>query len=100
MPESISASTGMRMAGHGRRQVLVAWSVVTAICAVSAALGFALLDGASGNTVGLIQAFAGGAVLTMLADTMMPEAFERGGRAVGLFTVLGFAVAYLLTTLE
>jgi ZIP family zinc transporter len=36
----------------------------------------------------------------MLADTMMPEAFNRGGRAVGLLTVLGFALAYLLSTLD
>ena len=43
--------------------------------------------------------FAAGAVLTMLADTMFPEAFEHGGRAAGLLTTLGFAVAYLLSTL-
>lgn len=45
----------------------------------------------------IVQAFAGGAILTMLADTMMPEAFESGGDAVGLATVLGFAVAFLLS---
>jgi zinc transporter, ZIP family len=67
---------------------------------LAAALGYGVLSGASGNAVGLVQAFAGGAVLTMLADTMMPEAFARGGRAVGLVTVLGFALAYLLSTLE
>ena len=49
---------------------------------------------------GFIQAFAAGAVLTMLADTMMPEAFENGGRVVGLMTSLGFALAFLLSTLE
>jgi ZIP family zinc transporter len=100
LPESLSSSTGMRMAGHSPRHVIATWFVVVAICGISAALGFGLLDGASGNTVGLIQAFAGGAVLTMLADTMMPEAFEHGGRAVGLFTVFGFALAYLLSTLD
>ena len=45
-------------------------------------------------------AFAGGAILTMLADTMMPEAFEHGGKAVGLLTTLGFGVAFALTMLE
>ena len=45
-------------------------------------------------------AFAGGAILTMLADTMMPEAFEHGGRAVGLFTTVGFAVAFAVSALE
>lgn len=45
-------------------------------------------------------AFAGGAVLTMLADTMMPEAFQHGGRLVGLFTTFGFGLAFLISSLE
>ena len=44
-------------------------------------------------------AFAGGAILTMLADTMMPEAFEHGGKLVGVFT-LGFALAFAISALE
>ena len=100
IPEALSSATGMRRAGHGPLNILTVWLAVVAVSGLSAALGYGLLDGASGNTIGLIQAFAGGAVLTMLADTMMPEAFEDGGDAVGLVTVLGFALAYLLSTLE
>ncbi len=48
---------------------------------------------------GLAQAFAGGAVLTMLADAMMPEAYEHGGRLAGLMTVVGFSVAATLSVL-
>ena len=43
------------------------------------------------------QAFAAGAMLTMLADAMMPEAFEHGGKLVGLLTVMGFLVAAMLS---
>ena len=100
LPEALSSTTGMRMTGQSSGRVLTTWAVVVVVSAISAALGYGLLDGASGNAVGLIQAFAGGAVLTMLVDTMIPEAFARGHRAVGLFTVLGFALAYLLSTLE
>jgi zinc transporter ZupT len=50
--------------------------------------------------VAFVQSFAGGALLTMLADTMMPEAFKYGGKQVGLFTTLGFALAFLITTIE
>jgi zinc transporter, ZIP family len=100
LPEALSSTTGMRMAGQRSGRVLTTWAVVVVVSAISAALGYGLLDGASGNLVGLIQAFAGGAVLTMLVDTMIPEAFARGHRAVGLVTVLGFALAYLLSTLE
>jgi ZIP family zinc transporter len=98
LPESISSSSGMRAAGSTTRHVLVTWGWVVLASAIAAAAGFGLLQDASGNTVALIDAFAGGAVLTMLSDTMMPEAFQDGGRAVGLLTVLGFAAAYLLTT--
>ena len=44
-----------------------------------------------------VQSFAAGAILTMLADTMFPEAFETGGDEVGLATALGFAAAFLLS---
>jgi ZIP family zinc transporter len=99
LPEGLSSSTGLRRAGHSRRWVLGVWTIVTLVCAVSAAAGYGLLDGASGNTVGLINAFAAGAVLTQLSDVMFPEALRHGGRAAGLATTLGFAVAFLLTTL-
>jgi ZIP family zinc transporter len=99
-PESLSSATGMRQSGRSAGGVIWTWVVVLLLSTLSAALGYGLLDGASGNLVGGIQAFAAGAVLTMLADTMMPEAFEFGGKAVGLVTVLGFALAYLLSTLE
>jgi ZIP family zinc transporter len=100
VPESLSAATGLRSAGHSTRYVLGLWTAVAAVSAVAAALGFALLGDASGGTVAVIQAFAAGAILTMLADTMMPEAFEHGGSTVGLVTVLGFSLAFWLSTLE
>jgi zinc transporter, ZIP family len=100
VPESLSAATGLTKAGHSARYVIGLWSAVMVVSAVSAGLGYALLGDASGNVVAAIQAFAAGAILTMLADTMMPEAFEHGGAAVGLVTVLGFALAFFLSTLE
>jgi len=100
VPESLSAATGMEKAGHSRKYVLGLWAGVTAISGVSSLAGFALLGGAPPDAIGTIQAFAGGAILTMLADTMMPEAFEHGGSWVGLLTVLGFALSFVVSTLE
>jgi zinc transporter, ZIP family len=100
MPESISSSTNMRAAGAGTRHILVVWIGIVLVSGVAAAAGYGLLEGATDEWIGLIQAFAGGAVITMLADTMMPEAFKEGGRQVGLLTALGFALAYLLSTLD
>jgi len=100
LPESMSSSSGMRASGASTWHVLGTWTWVVLASAIAAGAGYGLLQNASGNTIALIQAFAGGAVLTMLADTMMPEAFRHGGRAVGLLTVLGFSLAYLLTLVE
>jgi ZIP family zinc transporter len=100
MPEAIASSRGMRHEGMGSAHVLLTWLTVVAISGIAAAAGYGLLEGASGDTVALLQAFAGGAVLTMLVDTMIPEAQKYGGRVAGLATVLGFALAYLLSTLD
>ena len=90
-----AAETAARLTETIRRDGTTAVALVSAL---AAAIGYATLDGASPNLLGGIQAFAAGAILTMLADTMIPEATENGGAAVGLVTVLGFALAFLLST--
>jgi ZIP family zinc transporter len=99
VPEGLSSAAGSKNAGKSLAAVLVQWSGIVAMSAIAAALGYTLLDGASDNLIAWTQAFAGGAVLCMLADTMMPQAFEDYDRrpAVGLVTVLGFATAFLLS---
>jgi ZIP family zinc transporter len=97
LPEGFASGTGMK--DRGLPHVVAVWSLVVLVCAASAGAGYFLLDGASGNWVGGVQAFAAGAVLTMLVDTMVPEALKEGGKPAGLVTVLGFALAFLLSTL-
>jgi ZIP family zinc transporter len=100
VPESLSAATGLRQTMSGRK-ILALWVGVALVSALAAGLGYGALGGASDNLVAAIQAFAAGAILTMLADTMMPEAFEAENRSpwTGAVTTLGFALAALLTTL-
>jgi ZIP family zinc transporter len=100
VPESLSAAVGLRKAGHSVGYVLGLWGGVMLVSGLAAAAGYGLLGGLGEDPIATIQAFAAGAILTMLADTMMPESFEHGGPAAGLVTVLGFALAFLLTTLE
>lgn len=97
VPESLSAAVGLRKAGHSVRWILGLWLGVAVLSAVAAAAGYALLGGASPAHISLVQAFAAGAILTMLADTMMPEAFEDAGNSVGLITSIGFICAFLLS---
>jgi ZIP family zinc transporter len=100
VPESLSAATGLRKAGHSDRWIVGLWTAVAIVSALAAAAGYALLGDASPAVVGFIQSFAAGAILTMLADTMMPESFKHGGNVVGLVTLLGFALAFLLSTTQ
>jgi zinc transporter, ZIP family len=100
LPESIAATSGLAKSGWPARRIMGLWAGVALVSALAAVAGYALLDGAGPGTLAFVLAFAGGAVLTMLADTMMPEAFEHGGRLTGVVTTLGFALAFGLTMFD
>lgn len=99
LPEAMSATSGLVKSGTPRRSIMLLWLATTAVSGVAAWLGWYVLGGADAGAVGFVQAFAAGALLTMLADTMIPEAYEFGGPSTGLMTVLGFSVAFGLSTL-
>ncbi|HEX6246399.1 MAG TPA: ZIP family zinc transporter [Nocardioidaceae bacterium] len=96
LPEAWSASAGMKSAGHRTAAILRLWLLVTAASTLAAALGYGLLGGATPFAIAVTQAFAAGAILTMLADTMVPEAVEHAGPLVGLVAALGFTAAFLI----
>jgi ZIP family zinc transporter len=100
LPEAIAATTGLAQAGWAKSRIIGLWILVMTVCGLASLGGYVLLDTASPRTIAFVLAFAGGAILTMLADTMMPEAFEHGGKLVGLATTLGFGLAFLITSLE
>lgn len=77
--------------------VLGLWGVATLASTFSALLVYLFLSGASGNVVAAIQSFAAGAILTMLASTMRPEAYEGGGPVVGVVTTVGFLPTFVLS---
>jgi ZIP family zinc transporter len=97
LPEALSGSAGLIQAGWSHGRVFRMWSFVVAASVASTVLGYALLDemGASGGA--FVTAFAAGALIVMLSDTLVPEAFELGGREAGLVTALGFAVGFGLS---
>jgi ZIP family zinc transporter len=100
VPEGLSAAAGMKKAGRSSSHILGLWSAVVGISALSALFGYLFLAGAPEDLIAGIQAFAAGAILTMLASTMMPEAYQEGGSAVGVVTTVGFLVAFILGKLE
>lgn len=96
VPEGVAGGRDLRDEGRSRGWIMRLWLAVVIASGLAAGLGNAVLAGAAPETVAITQAFAAGAILTMLADTMMPEALENGGDGVGLATVLGFALAFFL----
>jgi ZIP family zinc transporter len=100
LPEAIGATSGLAVAGWRRSHILGLWALVILASGLAALAGYGLLDNASPNAIAFVLAFAGGAILTMLAETMIPEAYLRGGKAVGLVTTLGFGVAFAVSTLD
>jgi ZIP family zinc transporter len=97
LPEGMSSSAGLKQAAWPRGRVMGMWLAVSAL---SAAAGYGLLDPASGTTGALVEAFAAGALLTMLADTMLPEAYQVEGVLTGPLVVIGFAVSIALSAIE
>jgi zinc transporter, ZIP family len=100
LPEAIAATTGLTAGGWTRSRIMALWVLVTLVCGLASLAGYAVFDSAGPQALAFVLAFAAGAILTMLADTMMPEAFEHGGKQVGLATTLGFAVAFALSILD
>ena len=92
VPQGVAGTTSLIAAGHTQRQVFWLWGGLTVACAVAAGAGF-LLSAAIPEHGLIAEAFAAGAVLMVLADSMIPEAYRHGGRAVGLATVAGYLVA-------
>ena len=99
LPESISSTTGLVAGGWKKSRVLWMWIAIALVSGLASLAGYGLFQHSSPDTVGFVLAFAAGAILTMLADTMMPEAFDDGGNWVGVATTLGFATAYAIHTL-
>ncbi|MGH2774077.1 MAG: ZIP family metal transporter [Actinomycetota bacterium] len=100
LPEAMAATYGLDGSGWKRNNVVWMWIGLAVLSGIAGAIGFATFSAMPAFEGALVQAFAAGALLTMLADTMMPEAFQYAGRTVGLFTVLGFGVSIAISTLD
>jgi ZIP family zinc transporter len=99
LPEGLSSAAGMKQAGRSARYIFGVWGGIALVSGVAALIGYAIFSGFSANVIAGTTAIAAGAILAMLADTMIPEAFEQAHNFAGLITVLGFLAAFVLTKL-
>jgi len=99
VPEGLSSAAGMRRAGRGAGYVFGVWGAIALTSGIAALVGNVVLEGADPEVVAGVVAVAAGAILAMLADTMIPEAFEEARDFTGLITVVGFLAAFALSKL-
>ena len=100
LPESIASTTGLFAGGWKKSRILWLWIGIMLVSGIASLAGYALFQDTSAGVVAFVLAFAGGAIITMLAETMMPEAYEHGGQLVGVMTALGFATAFTIHLLD
>lgn len=97
IPEGLSSSAGMKKAGRSAAYVFGIWAGIAFISGIAALIGYSIFSGFSAEVIAATTAIAAGAILAMLVDTMIPEAFEETHNFAGLITVLGFLAAFVLT---
>ena len=96
IPEGLSSAAGMKKAGRSAGYIFGVWGGIAVMSGAAALLGYTVFGGLPVSIIAGVTAVAAGAILAMIADTMIPEAFERTHTFTGLITVLGFLAAFAL----
>lgn len=100
IPEGLSSAAGMKKAGRSATYIFGIWTGIAVLSGVAALIGYTVFQGFSANVVAATTALAAGAILSMLVDTMIPEAFEETHNFAGLVTVAGFLSAFVLSKMD
>lgn len=99
IPEGLSSAAGMKKAGRSQLYIFGVWAAIAVLCGIASWAGYAVFSRFSDEVIAATIAVAAGAILTMLADTMIPEAFEAAHDYSGLITVAGFLASFVLSKL-
>lgn len=99
IPEGLSSAAGMKKAGRTAVYIFGVWGAIALVCSLAALAGYTLFQSFSPEVIAATTAVAAGAILAMLVDTMIPEAFEGTHNLAGLVTVAGFLAAFVLSKL-
>jgi ZIP family zinc transporter len=96
VPEGLSSASGMKQAGRSFGYIFGVWTGIVLLSGVSAVVGYTVFGQFPPEAAALVMAFAGGAILAMVAETMIPEAFEGAHSFIGLIATIGFLCAFAL----
>jgi len=98
-PEGISGTIAMRNSGYSIRKILSLWLSMLILTVLFALIGYVCLGNLSNHFKAIAMAFASGAILAMLSDCMLPEAYKEGGKLTGIFVALGFLTAFIISNI-
>lgn len=99
VPEGLSSAAGMKQAGRSAGYVFGIWAGIALLSGLASLIGYTVFSGFSQPVIAATMAVAAGAILAMIADTMIPEAFDEAHDYAGLITVAGFLAAFSLSKL-
>ncbi|MED3813332.1 ZIP family metal transporter [Priestia megaterium] len=100
IPEGISGTSGLLKSQYQQKKIFSLWLSVFFISALCSWIGYLFLQNATPNMMGFIASFAGGGIVSMVASTMLPEAFEEGGPVIGFIASLGLLTSIILDYLS
>jgi len=99
IPEGLASGAGLRRSGLSIIRIVWIWALVVLLCVAAAGLAHLLMESASSVLKAMMTAFAGGGVLAMTLQTVIPEAYEETHDSVSLLGGLGFALAFCIVVL-
>lgn len=94
VPEGLSSTAELKASGRSARWTFLLWAGIAAACAIASIGGYVLLDDAPGEATAVVTSIAAGAILAMVCDTMIPDAFRSTHQLTGLLATLGFLVGF------
>ena len=97
IPEGLSSAAGMKKANRPAAYIFGVWGGIAILSGLASLAGYLVFRNFSDAVISATTAIAAGAILSMLADTMMPEAFQETKSFTGLLTVLGFLASFILS---
>ena len=99
VPESVASVAGLRKENFSTKRIFSIWASIGIAVTLATILSFIFLHNLNLNTIGILESLAAGAILAMLVGSMIPEAYEEGGYAVNILTIVGFLVTFVISRL-
>jgi ZIP family zinc transporter len=97
VPQALAPSADLKASGWRIGRMAAMWGSVVLACGIASVIGYVVADSVDDATGARAAALAGGGLLAMLTNSLVPFAYEKGGPSAGLATVVGFGIALGMT---